>query len=461
MITNLTSIWTKALEEVRTFVPTPAYKSLIATLTPIALEDNQLILAVPTKFNKDMVESRYIEVLSQSLSSSYGSDLLISLEVREAARPEKQVNHSHSSSIASDESLNGILRSPTTGPRQGPAKKNYNFDHFVEGPSNRFAYAAAQTVAEYPGTSYNPLFIYGGTGLGKTHLLLAIDEYSRRLNPKLRVRYVEASTFIDDFVNTLRDKKNMRSFDTLYINYDILLVDDIHILGRTEFSQDKFFDIFNRLHGAGAQIVLSSDRPPREISTLEERLQSRFSWGLTIDIKPPDLETRIAILRMKAQVEGAEVPDDVHLFIASKVQSNIRELEGCLNRVLAHSRLDDYPINLIMAQQILSGLLPETTDNQFITIDSIQRVACDYYGVNRSELIGSSRSRSLVHARQIAMYLCRELTDESLIRVGGEFGGRDHSTVIHSCKKVDLTMKQNKQIFNEIQDLTNHIKKTA
>lgn len=338
--------------------------------------------------------------------------------------------------------------------------KKYTFENFIVGDSNKFAYNAALMVAEVPGHNYNPLFIYGGTGLGKTHLLLAIKEYSEELNPNIKVRYVQTSQFIDEFVTTLTMKRDMATFDHKYINNKIVLFDDIQALSGTDATQTKFFDIFNLMYHSNSHIVLSSDRLPNEMARLSDRIQSRFEGGLIIDIKPPDLETRLAILRMRARTEKVEVPDDAMLYIASKVKENIRTMEGLLNRVVASQQLYGMKIDLPMVQEVLKDQVSEPDQSQAPTVDLIQNLVSNFYSISREDLTGKNRSRSLVHGRQVAMYLCRELTSETLISIGGKFGGRDHSTVLHSCRKVELMIKQRKDVLHQVRELTNIINKS-
>ena len=349
---------------------------------------------------------------------------------------------------------------PATGPGEPTARLNpkYLFDTFVIGASNRFAHAAAVAVAEAPAKAYNPLFIYGESGLGKTHLLHAIGHYARSLYPGTRVRYVSSEEFTNEFINSIRDGK-ADAFRKRYRDMDILLVDDIQFLADKESTQEEFFHTFNTLHNANKQIVLSSDRPPKALVTLEDRLRNRFEWGLITDVQPPELETRIAILRKKAVQEQLNAPPEVLEFIASRISRNIRELEGALIRVTAFASLNRQPVDLGLTEIVLKDLIPGGEDaTPEITAPAIMAATADYFGLTVDDLCGSSRSRVLVTARQIAMYLCRELTDLSLPKIGGQFGGRDHTTVMHADRKIRALMAERRSIYNQVTELTNRIK---
>ncbi|MER6558580.1 chromosomal replication initiator protein DnaA [Streptomyces sp. NPDC001027] len=348
----------------------------------------------------------------------------------------------------------------TAGPGEPTARLNpkYLFDTFVIGASNRFAHAAAVAVAEAPAKAYNPLFIYGESGLGKTHLLHAIGHYARSLYPGTRVRYVSSEEFTNEFINSIRDGKG-DSFRKRYREMDILLVDDIQFLADKESTQEEFFHTFNTLHNANKQIVLSSDRPPRQLVTLEDRLRNRFEWGLTTDVQPPELETRIAILRKKAVQEQLNAPPEVLEFIASRISRNIRELEGALIRVTAFASLNRQPVDLGLTEIVLKDLIPGGEDSApEITSTAIMGATADYFGLTIEDLCGTSRGRALVTARQIAMYLCRELTDLSLPKIGALFGGRDHTTVMHADRKIRNLMAERRSIYNQVTELTNRIK---
>ncbi|MFI9626760.1 chromosomal replication initiator protein DnaA [Streptomyces sp. NPDC052042] len=354
----------------------------------------------------------------------------------------------------------GTQSSALPGPGEPAARLNpkYLFDTFVIGASNRFAHAAAVAVAEAPAKAYNPLFIYGESGLGKTHLLHAIGHYARSLYPGTRVRYVSSEEFTNEFINSIRDGKG-DTFRKRYRDVDILLVDDIQFLASKESTQEEFFHTFNTLHNANKQIVLSSDRPPKQLVTLEDRLRNRFEWGLTTDVQPPELETRIAILRKKAVQEQLNAPPEVLEFIASRISRNIRELEGALIRVTAFASLNRQPVDLGLTEHVLKDLIPGGEDTSpEITATAIMASTADYFGLTVDDLCGTSRSRVLVTARQIAMYLCRELTDLSLPKIGAQFGGRDHTTVMHADRKIRALMAERRSIYNQVTELTNRIK---
>ena len=333
---------------------------------------------------------------------------------------------------------------------------NYTFDTFVIGQSNRFAHAAAFAVSESPAQAYNPLFIYGDSGLGKTHLLHAIGHYAKHLFPSLRVRYVNSEEFTNDFINSIRDDEGS-SFKQIYRNVDMLLIDDIQFLAGKEHTQEEFFHTFNALHNHQKQVVITSDLPPKQLTGFAERMRSRFEWGLITDVQPPELETRIAILRKKAQSESLNVPDDVMEYIASHITANIRELEGALIRVTAFASLNKQPVDVALAEVVLKDLITDAGDTE-ITAGQVLATTASYFDVTLEDLRSKSRTRTLTNARQIAMYLLRELTDMSLPRIGQELGGRDHTTVMHAVRKVGAQMAERRTTFNQVTDLTNKIK---
>ncbi len=341
----------------------------------------------------------------------------------------------------------------------GRLNPRYNFDTFVIGSSNRFAHAAAFAVAEAPAKAYNPLFLYGGSGLGKTHLLHAVGHYAHDLGTAHSVRYVTTEEFTNDFINSLSDRRQ-QAFQRRYRDVDILLIDDIQFLMDRERTQEEFFHTFNALHNANKQLVISSDRSPKQLQTLEDRLRTRFEWGLLADIQPPDLETRIAILRKKAVQDDLNIPTDAVEFIATQIHHSIRELEGALIRVTAYASLNRKPVDLGLAEEVLHDIIPESGKNTEVTVDQIMQATADYFGVQAADLKGNSRSRVLVNARQVAMYLCREMTDMSLPRIGQAFGGRDHTTVMHANKKIRKQMSERRALYNQIAELTNRLKHT-
>jgi chromosomal replication initiator protein len=353
---------------------------------------------------------------------------------------------------------------PFTAPAQPQTSKTrlnekYTFDTFVIGASNRFAHAAAVAVAEAPARAYNPLFIWGESGLGKTHLLHAVGHYAQRLFPGMRVRYVSTEEFTNDFINSLRDDRKV-AFQRRYRDIDILLVDDIQFLEGKEGTQEEFFHTFNTLHNANKQIVVSSDRPPKRLETLEDRLRTRFEWGLITDIQPPELETRIAILRKKAAQDRLPAPAEVLEFIAARIEHNIRELEGALIRVTAFASLNQQPVDIGLAEIVLRDLIPDSQVPE-ISISTIMAVTAEYFGVSLDDLCGPGKTKALAQARQISMYLCRELTDMSLPRIGQTFGGRDHTTVMHAEKKIRKEMAERRRVYDQVQELTSRIKQRA
>ncbi len=409
-----------------------------------SLTDDTFVVVLPNDFTRSWIESHFLGLLRAALRDAIGRDIRVALKVAEH-----------------DEARDGkpVVEAPrAVGEAQPAANPKYTFDNFVIGSSNRFAHAAALAVAEAPAQAYNPLFIYGGTGLGKTHLLQAIGAYVSNHAKGLTTRYVTSETFTNDFINSLRDKR-IEGFKHRYRAYDVLLVDDIQFLEGKERFQEEFFHTFNSLYEAGRQIVISSDRPPKEIATLEERLRSRFEWGLITDIQPPDLETRIAILRKKVTTDRIAVTDpEVLTFIAGRVSTNIRELEGALTRVVAFSSLTGLELDVDLAEQVLRDLFPNSGDLPEVTIARIQEAVCDRFSLTVQELVSPRRSQAVAYPRQVAMYLSRELTDSSLPKIGKEFGGRDHTTVLHANAKITRMISEDRAVYNLVQDLTARIK---
>jgi chromosomal replication initiator protein len=439
------AIWTTCLESLEGAGST--HKAWLAQTRPVAIADDTLVLAVPDEFVKEWIEQRYAPTMTAALARVAGRPLHIRVTVgplEDTGGDEEQVRQPAAPRPAADR--------PQLTPK-------YTFERFVIGSSNRFAHAAAVAVAEAPAKSYNPLFIYGGAGLGKTHLLHAIGHYTGNLYPQARIRYVSSEQFTNEFINAIRDDRT-GAFQRRYRDNDVLLIDDIQFLEGKERTQEEFFHTFNALHNADKQIVISSDRPPKQIATLEDRLRSRFEWGLITDIQPPDLETRIAILRKKSGADGLSVPDDVMSFIASKVQSNIRELEGALIRVTAFASLNGSPIDLALAEIVLKDLFPDEGRRE-VSVPIIMAETATYFGLTIEDLTGSNRSRLLVTARQMAMYLTRELTDLSLPKIGQAFGGRDHTTVMHATQKIRGLMRERRSIYNQVQELTNRVRVRA
>jgi chromosomal replication initiator protein len=455
-LTDLTadSLWDAIAGRLKQALSDTTFETWFAQAEPRSLDDRQLVVEIPNDFTRDWIESHFQAFVSAAARESSGRDLGVSFVVSpELARAQSAV--SSVPGIRPSVHEESPARSPLPEVDLNP---KYTFDLFVIGSSNRFAHAAALAVAEAPAQAYNPLFIYGDTGLGKTHLLQAIGHYVRQHSRRLTRRYVTSETFMNDFIDSLRDKR-IEGFKRRYRNYDLLLIDDIQFFEGKERIQEEFFHTFNSLYEGGAQIIISSDRPPREIATLEERLRSRFEWGLITDIQPPDLETRIAILRKRVNTEHIAITDpEVLTFIAGRVSSNIRELEGALTRVVAFSSLTDRPMTVELAEHVLKDVFPQGEAAPEVTISRIQEAVSQRFGVTHEELVSPRRSQAVAYPRQVAMYLSRELTDASLPKIGREFGGRDHTTVIHATTKITRLIREDRSVYNLVQELTARIK---
>jgi chromosomal replication initiator protein len=497
----LSEVWARTLEAIDDAV-TSQERAFVRLCTLDGVVGETALLSVPHEYAKDIVEQRLRPVITSTLTAQLGHEIRIAVVVdpsledaepageghagaEEPAEPERTESPRSEVNAAAptDEGLVALAGADAgwdrpddavpaeghagTGREPGPRREaeptrlnpRYLFETFVIGSSNRFAHAAAVAVAEAPAKAYNPLFIYGDSGLGKTHLLHAIGHYGMSLYSGVRVRYVSSEEFTNDFINSIRDGR-ADGFRRRYRDVDILLVDDIQFLENKEQTQEEFFHTFNTLHNANKQIVISSDRPPQQLVTLEDRLRNRFHWGLITDVQPPELETRIAILRKKAAQERLAAPPEVLEFIASKISTNIRELEGALIRVTAFASLNRQGVDLALAEIVLKDLIPDNSQPE-ITAATIMAQTSAYFGQSMEELCGSSRSRVLVNARQIAMYLCRELTDLSLPKIGQQFGGRDHTTVMHADKKIRHLMAERRSVYNQVTELTNRIKSQA
>jgi chromosomal replication initiator protein len=451
--TSADSLWDAIAGRLRETLSETTYDTWFAHAEPRSLGDDGLVVAVPNDFTRDWIESHFQGFVSGAAHETLGRDVLVTFAVERAA---SMPGRDPSAPTAPPRER--VAEIPEREPTEVELNPKYTFDLFVIGSSNRFAHAAALAVAEAPAQAYNPLFIYGGTGLGKTHLLQAIGHYVRQHSRRLTMRYVTSETFMNDFIDSLRDKR-IEGFKRRYRNYDLLLIDDIQFFEGKERIQEEFFHTFNSLYEGGAQIIISSDRPPREIATLEERLRSRFEWGLLTDIQPPDLETRIAILRKKVNTERIAVTDpEVLTFIAGRVASNIRELEGALTRVVAFSSLTDRPMTVELAEHVLKDVFPQGSAAPEVTIPRIQEAVSERFGVTLDELVSPRRSQAVAYPRQVAMYLSRELTDSSLPKIGKEFGGRDHTTVIHATSKITRLIREDRSVYNLVQELTARIK---
>ncbi len=437
-------LWSEVASRLRGALNETTYRTWFGEVEGAELNDEVFVLAVPNDFTREWIEGHFLGLIEAATRDATGHERRIQLRVAEVHVAETHAHHAPE---------------PARPPRHDTAGMNpkYTFDSFVIGSSNRFAHAAALAVAEAPAQAYNPLFIYGGTGLGKTHLLQAIAAYVGEHASDLTVRYVTSETFMNDFINSLRDKR-IEGFKQRYRTYDVLLIDDVQFFEHKERIQEEFFHTFNSLYEAGSQICMSSDRPPRDIATLEERLRSRFEWGLITDIQPPDLETRIAILRKKVKVDGIHVSDpQVLTFIAGRVSTNIRELEGALTRVVAFSSLTGRPMTVELAQDVLKDVFPQG-ETTAVSIKRIQELVSERFNLSLEELCGDKRSQNIVYPRQVAMYLSRELTDSSLPKIGKEFGGRDHTTVIHATSKIARLIREDRSVYNLVQELTARVK---
>ncbi|QGU00608.1 Chromosomal replication initiator protein DnaA [Candidatus Syntrophocurvum alkaliphilum] len=427
---DFNKIWNQVLKSIRKDIGDTSFDIWFAKVEFSAYQNDIVYLTVPNSLTKEWIESRYNDLILKNL---------------------KTLTHQNISIVISTEPVserNGNI--PTLNTK-------YTFDSFVVGNSNRFAHAACYAVGESPAKAYNPLFIYGGVGLGKTHLMQAIGHHILTKNPLFSVVYVSSEQFTNELISSIKDDKTA-VFRSKYRNVDVLLIDDIQFLAGKERTQEEFFHTFNTLYESNKQVVISSDRPPRNIPTLEDRLRSRFEWGLITDIQPPDLETRIAILRKKAQQENLDISNDIFDYIATNIHSNIRELEGALIRLLAYATITKRPLDMTLAAEALKDILPAPQPKK-ITIEIIQNIVAQNYELDIKDFLSKKRNKHLVVPRQIAMYLCRQLTDASFPQIGEQFGGRDHTTVIHAVEKIEKEIKENKKLENTIEKLSNTINK--
>ncbi|MGM0365517.1 MAG: chromosomal replication initiator protein DnaA [Actinomycetota bacterium] len=446
---DLSDSWKSILEDIKGSINTPTYKTWFEHVYPVSYENNCLTLSVNSQFAKEWLETRYNKLIVDSIKNNIDKDCSLKIVV----------NPKTPASFNDSEPVRPASKAPASKEKKVNSSMfntKYTFETFVIGSGNRFSHAAALAVSENPGKAYNPLFIYGGVGLGKTHLLHAIGQYLVQLYPDLTVKYVSAEKFLNDFINALRDK-TVLSFKDHYRNTDVLLVDDIQFLEEKDASQEEFFHTFNALHDTNRQIVLSSDRKPKDISSLEERLRSRFEWGLVTDIQPPDFETRFAILKKYSEREKIIVSDDILSLIASRITSNIRELEGALTRVVAFASLTRSKPDIDIAKNVLKDILPENNEKK-INIQRIIKEVSKYFSIPVNTITSSKRSKFVSHARQLAMYLSRELTSNSLPKIGSAFGNRDHATVIYAISKISELMNQDQEVYKQIQQITNNIK---
>lgn len=441
---SLQVLWQDTLAKLENELSKPSFETWLSSTRLLDIEGDTLIIGVPNEFAKDWLESRYAPLIRSTVQSILGQSMNLRFTIISA----HEVSYQVQAQPKTPQSIKIENQSNTLNSK-------YTFDTFVIGNSNRFAHAAALAVAESPALSYNPLFIYGGVGLGKTHLMHAIGNSVIQRSPSTRVLYVSSEKFTNELIESIRDK-NPIEFRNHYRNVDILLIDDIQFLAGKEGTQEEFFHTFNALHDANKQIIISSDRPPKEIPTLEDRLRSRFEWGLITDIQAPDLETRIAILRKKAKVENLQVANEVMVYIGDKIQSNIRELEGALIRVMAYASLTSSPITVEIAAEALKDIIPVNAPKQ-ISIEMIQQAVSEYYHLSLGEFKAKKRTRAVAFPRQIAMYLSRELTDYSLPKIGDEFGGRDHTTVIHAHEKISENRRKDPMLDKRINEIVQYI----
>ncbi|MBZ5738189.1 chromosomal replication initiator protein DnaA [Nocardioides mangrovi] len=473
---DLDAAWRGVVDDLQ-----PNQRAWLRASEPVTLHESTAIVAVPNDFTRNQLEGRLRAQLEDALTVRFGREIRIAVTVNPQLEdvgplPGQEIEDDSSTSREIDMSTNVAAPSvepvvpsapePVDAGATRPSSSletrlnpKYTFETFVIGSSNRFPHAAAVAVAEAPGKAYNPLLVYGDSGLGKTHLLHAIGHYVRSLYTGAKVRYVSSEEFTNEFINAIRDDRQDR-FKRRYRDVDVLLIDDIQFLeGKTQ-TQEEFFHTFNTLHNANKQIVLTSDRAPKRLEALEDRLRNRFEWGLITDVQPPDLETRIAILRKKAAMDRLTAPPDVLEFIASKIQTNIRELEGALIRVTAFANLNRQEVDMTLAEIVLKDLIPEGGEPEITAALIIAQTAA-YFGLSIEELTGPSRGRHLVMARQIAMYLCRELTDLSLPKIGAQFGNRDHTTVMYADRKINQLLAERRAVFNQVSELTNRVKMQA
>lgn len=446
---NINELWTATLEKIEEKISKPSFDTWLKNTKAQSLIDDRLVVIAPNAFARDWLEGRYTNLINEILEDITGASLSTEFIIPESQENSDDVN-------PTPKKTSTFHNNGGTNPPKTMLNSKYTFDTFVIGSGNRFAHAASLAVAEAPAKAYNPLFIYGGVGLGKTHLMHAIGHYVQEHNPEANVVYLSSEKFTNEFINAIMDNKATQ-FRNKYRNIDVLLIDDIQFLAGKEQTQEEFFHTFNTLHEENKQIIISSDRPPKEIPTLEDRLRSRFEWGLITDITPPDLETRIAILTKKAKAEGLDIPNEVMLYIANQIDTNIRELEGALIRVVAYSSLVNQDIDAALAADALKDIIPSNKPRT-ITIHGIQETVGEKYHVKLEDFIAKKRTKSIAFPRQIAMYLSRELTDFSLPKIGEEFGGRDHTTVIHAHEKISKLMENDTLLHKEIEELKEQLK---
>lgn len=442
---NIDELWKHSLSILEKKISKPSFETWLKSTKAYSLKKDTLTVIAPNEFARDWLEERYSDVIGEVLYETTGEQLEVKFIIPHNQKEEEYDLPAPAKKVRRSDDDQHEIPQTLLIPK-------YTFDTFVIGSGNRFAHAASLAVAEAPAKAYNPLFIYGGVGLGKTHLMHAIGHYVLEHNPSAKVVYLSSEKFTNEFINSIRDNR-AEDFRNKYRNVDVLLIDDIQFLAGKESTQEEFFHTFNALHEESKQIVISSDRPPKEIPTLEDRLRSRFEWGLITDITPPDLETRIAILRKKAKAERLDISNEVMIYIANQIDSNIRELEGALIRVVAYSSLINKDINADLAAEALKDIIPNSKP-KIIAISDIQRTVGEYFNVKLDDFKAKKRTKSVAFPRQIAMYLSRELTDSSLPKIGEEFGGRDHTTVIHAHEKISKLLQVDSQLQDHIKEIT-------
>ena len=447
---DINSLWEKVLQILKGEVSAVAFKAFFATVKPLLLDNNTLYICANSDFNKDILNNRYHSLIVGIVKEVTAKDIKVIVLGSEEEMDSliKDINSESTSSTSKS------TKAPTK--YESNLNPKYTFDTFVIGNSNSFAHAACVAVAESPAKSYNPLFLYGGVGLGKTHLMQAIGHHILETDSTQKVVYVSSEKFTNGLVNSIKDDKN-EEFRNKYRNVDVLLIDDVQFIAGKERTQEEFFHTFNTLHEANKQIIISSDRPPKDIPTLEERLRSRFEMGLITDIQPPDFETRIAILRKKAQMDNTVVPDEVTDYIAKNVKSNIRELEGALTRVMAYSSLTKKKVSLEVATEALKDIIVSYNTSE-INVVRIKEKVAEVFDIKMEDFNSKKRTRAIAYPRQVAMYLSRDLTDLSLPKIGEEFGGRDHTTVIHACDKISKDLKENIDLKLKVEKIINDLK---
>jgi chromosomal replication initiator protein len=448
-------VWSEVSARLRDTLSESTWSTWFASVAPLGIDDQAIEVSVPNDFSRQWIEGHFAALVTAAVRDAAGAplDVRFRVDAPAAARARTGVGQ-EPEELVPPRTPSAPARTPDAA---HPLTGKYTFDHFVIGSSNRFAHAAALAVAESPAQAYNPLFIYGATGLGKTHLLQAVSHYLAIETSDLRARYLTGEAFMNDFIAHLQDKR-LDEFKARYRTYDVLLIDDIQFFAGKERIQEEFFHTFNSVYEAGGQIVLSSDRPPKEITALEERLRSRFEWGLITDVQPPDLETRIAILKKKAERDGIRIPDNTVLAaIAERIQTNIRELEGAFTRVVAYASLNGVAVTADLVRDVLRDQFPEGA--RPVTVEEIQKVVADAFNVSSADLRGDRRTQNVVYPRQLAMYLCRELTDLSLPKIGQRFGGRDHTTVHYAEGKIARLIREDRRAYNLVQDLTARIRR--